>query len=171
MPLPEKVRRYTFYILGGAICLAMTSLILYNNYILIEPHLHTLFWSLCTSILLTKVKQPIKAFLEGFTSGVNIKLRFVFHLFFWGNYLYFLVYFLMRWYTYNVSERFVFTISFIIVGVILMSPFILSADTLSTIIAMILASFVLISITLLVARTGYMESMKARFVFFIISLF
>jgi len=54
-----------------------------------------------------------------------------------------------------------FTVSFIVVAIILLSPFILSEDTLSTILSIVLTSFVLISITLVVARTGYLESQKA----------
>lgn len=161
MPLPERVRRYTFYTLGGTIFLLLASIILYNNYLLIEPHLHIIFWSMCTSILLTKLKQPIKSFLVSYSTSVDYKIRIIFSLFFWANYAYFLTNFLIRWFEYNHGQRFIFTLIYIVVAMILLSPFLLTTDTLATIITMIVASFVLISITLLVARTGYIESKKA----------
>ncbi|KAL9649734.1 hypothetical protein ABK040_009549 [Willaertia magna] len=154
MPLPDEIRRYSFYAVGGLTFLCLTSFIFYNNYQLFEPHFQVLFWSICTSIILSKIKQPIKYLLI----NLNFKIKIFFNISLWINYFYFLFYFIFNWSKIDLTERLLIIILFLIIAVILLFPFLTSYDVLSTVFTIILTFIVIIGLTLLIARTGYLES-------------
>lgn len=103
----------------------------------------------------------MKRFLNWISESLNFKVKIALHLIIWGNYTWFLYYFLSRWSVYEVETRFLWIITFIIVATIILLPVTLDSDTMSTIFVLFSVLVLGVFMFAIIAKTCYDESLYA----------
>eukprot|EP00698_Gefionella_okellyi_P026097 TRINITY_DN984_c0_g1_i2.p1 TRINITY_DN984_c0_g1~~TRINITY_DN984_c0_g1_i2.p1 ORF type:complete len:459 (+),score=57.65 TRINITY_DN984_c0_g1_i2:53-1429(+) len=154
MPLPQDIQQKTFQFMGVLALGAVTYVVLYGNFLMIEPHLKTLFFAFSWGLILSRAKRPTMYSLKAIGS-IQRKVKIVVQVSILVTYFAFAFALIRRVVLATndtLSTRFLHVVVLITVLCLLLAPMLLDTDTFATLLLMITFGSMVLFVLFIVAK-------------------